>query len=78
MNDAMMCRTDPANSDESGTPHPHEHLDAEGIQALLAYEETHGHRAAILRALNERLRAVRSGTDPHGPLGEHLPRASTG
>ena len=72
MNDAMLC--EPESTSTPSAPHPHEHLDAEGIQALIAYEETHGHRAAVIQALTERLLSVRSGTDPHGPLGEHLPR----
>lgn len=76
MNDAMLCEPDSAGTPEA--PHPHEHLDAEGIQALLAYEETHGHRDAVIQALNERLVSVRSGADPAGPLGEHLRRHNAG
>jgi hypothetical protein len=59
----------------AGHPHLSETLDAEGLLALLAYEETHANRSAIVQALTERLTAVRSGIEPRGPLGEHLPPA---
>jgi hypothetical protein len=55
-------------------PHLSESLDVEGILTLLAYEESHGRRTAVVQALNERLAAVQSGSEPSGPLGEHLPR----
>ncbi|MET1017831.1 MAG: hypothetical protein ABWX76_13490 [Leifsonia flava] len=54
--------------------HPHEPLDVESVLALLAYEESHGKRPAVVQALKERLAAVRSGLEPSGPLGAHLPR----
>ncbi|SFN81945.1 hypothetical protein [Mycetocola miduiensis] len=50
-----------------------ESLDVEGLLALLAYEKAHGNRVAIMQALTERLAAVRSGVEPTGPLGAHLP-----
>ena len=54
--------------------HPHEPLDVESVLALLAYEESHGQRPAVVQALKERLVAVRSGLEPSAPLGAHLPR----
>jgi hypothetical protein len=74
MHNAMVCG-DASASGAYAADHSHlsESLDAEGLLALLAYEESHGNRAAIVQALTERLAAVRSGTEPRGPLGEHLP-----
>jgi hypothetical protein len=74
MSDAMVCGNVPASG---GRPADHsflaDSLDAEGLLALLAYEQSHGNRPAIVQALTERLAAVRSGTEPTGPLGDHLP-----
>lgn len=63
-----------ASERAAAAEHPHEPLDAESVLALLAYEESHGKRAAVVQALTERLAAVRSGLEPSGPLGAHLPR----
>jgi hypothetical protein len=77
MNDAMAC-----GSVSVTAGHPADHsfladsLDVEGLLALLAYETSHGNRAAIVQALNERLADVRAGTEPRGPLGDHLPPPS--
>jgi hypothetical protein len=79
MYDAMVCG-DASASDGHPAVHSHlsESLDAEGLLALLAYEESHGNRAAIVQALTERLAAVRSGTEPSGPLGDRLPPSEIG
>lgn len=76
MNDVMVSGDASAAAEFSGSEHPHlaESFDAESILALLAYEESHGGRPAVVEALQERLAAVRSGVEPSGPLGEHLPR----
>ncbi|MET4638108.1 hypothetical protein [Mycetocola sp. 2940] len=76
MRDAMV-RADVSASGAYAGDHPHlsESLNAEGLLALLAYEEAHGNRSAIVQALTERLAAVRSGIEPRGPLGAGLPAA---
>ena len=84
MHDAMVCGDMSASggspADRPHLEHPHlaESLDAEGLLALLAYEESHGNRAAIVQALTERLAAVRSGVEPTGPLGDRLPPTTVG
>lgn len=75
MNNVMVAGGASATGAPNDHPHLSESLDVEGILALLAYEESHAKRAAVVQALNERLAAVRSGAEPSGPLGEHLPRA---
>ena len=67
---------DPGSGEGTTPEHPHlaESFDAESVLALLAYEETHAKRVALVQALQERLAAVRNGTEPSGPLGEYLPR----
>ncbi|WP_411719932.1 hypothetical protein [Mycetocola sp.] len=74
MNDAMVCGGVPASggpaADHSSLA---DSLDAEGLLALLSYEKSHGNRGPIVQALTERLAAVRSGTEPAGPLGDQLP-----
>lgn len=74
MHDAMV-RGDVSASGAYSGDHHHlsESLGVEGLLALLAYEEAHGNRGAIVQALTERLAAVRSGIEPRGPLGERLP-----
>ena len=76
MNDVMVSGDPSAAAEFGGPEHPHlaESFDAESVLALLAYEESHGRRPAVVEALKERLAAVRSGVEPSGPLGEHLPR----
>lgn len=72
MHDAMV-RSDVSASGAFRGPHLSQSLDAEGLLALLAYEESHGNRAGIVQALTERLAAVRGGIPPRGPLGDRLP-----
>ncbi|MBG6238390.1 hypothetical protein IWX78_001362 [Mycetocola sp. CAN_C7] len=75
MNDVMVSGAAQSSSmDSGGHPHLSESLGADGILALLAYEESHGKRDAVVEALTERLAAVRNGVEPSGPLGERLPR----
>ena len=85
MHDAMVCGDMSASGGRSeNRPHLADHahlsdsLDAEGVLALLAYEKSHGNRAAIVEALTERLAAVRSGVEPTGPLGDRLPPTTVG
>jgi hypothetical protein len=79
MSDAMVYGDVPA---AGGHPVDHhflaESLDVEGLLALLDYEKSHGNRDPIVRALTERLAAVRSGTEPAGPLGDRLPPTLVG
>ncbi|MCU1560548.1 hypothetical protein [Mycetocola sp.] len=78
MNESMVCGDVPASREHPADyPSLAESLDAEGVLALLAYEQSHGNRTAIVQALTERLAAVRSGTEPTGPLGDQLPPTLT-
>ena len=80
MDDAIVWEERSARAGEvsSVETHPHDPLDAEGVLALLTYEESHGKRPAVVRALTERLLAVRRGEELSRPLGEDLPRSLAG
>ena len=41
-------------------------LDADGVAALLAYEQAHGDRLPVVQVLEQRLEALRSGASPTG------------
>jgi hypothetical protein len=53
-------------------------LDADGLQALRAYEAAHANRLPVTQALDERLAELAGGAEPSGgsPLGE-APEAGT-
>jgi hypothetical protein len=53
-------------------------LDADGLTALLDYEQTHGGRLPVVQLLNHRLDAVRSGEAPSAPQPEHAPPPDSG
>jgi hypothetical protein len=58
-------------------------LDADGLQAVLAYEKGHANRVQVVQALNHRLSDVQAGAQPSGgdPAAaqpEHAPAPSGG
>ncbi len=52
-------------------------LDAEGISALLAFEQAHGNRLPVIQVLEQRLESLRNGAEPSGALPEDLPEVSS-
>ncbi len=58
-------------------------LDADGLQQVIAYEESHANRPAVLLAMRHRLDQLNSGAEPSGgdptaPAAEAPAPASTG
>ncbi len=58
-------------------------LDADGLQAVLSYEQGHANRVQVVQALTHRLEDLRSGAEPSGgaPDGaqpEHAPAPAGG
>ncbi|MEU2348857.1 hypothetical protein [Modestobacter sp. NPDC049651] len=41
-------------------------LDAEGLQTLLSYEQSHANRIQVVQAMNHRLTDLKAGTQPSG------------
>ena len=59
-------------------------LDADGVEALLAYEQAHGDRLPVVQVLQRRLEALRAGAEPTGgdptavtPEIEHAPQTGS-
>jgi len=59
-------------------------LGAGGVEALLAYERTHGNRIAVVQLLERRLEQLAAGAAPSGgsptattPEAEHAPQAGS-
>jgi hypothetical protein len=58
-------------------------LDADGLQTLLSYEQSHANRVQVVQSMTRRLSDVKSGTQPSGgdPAAaqpEHAPAAAGG
>ncbi|MFJ7750132.1 hypothetical protein ACIQXM_09280 [Arthrobacter sp. NPDC097144] len=51
-------------------------LDEAGVSGLLAYEQAHGNRLPVVQVLENRLEALRSGTEPSGSLPDELPEVT--
>jgi hypothetical protein len=58
-------------------------LDADGLQTLLSYEQSHANRVQVVQAMNHRLGDLKAGAQPSGgsPLAaqpEHAPAPDAG
>jgi hypothetical protein len=58
-------------------------LDAEGLQTLLSYEQSHANRVQVVQAMNHRLGDLKAGAQPSGgdpaaPQPEHAPAPAGG
>jgi hypothetical protein len=56
-------------------------LDADGVQALLDYEQEHGDRLPVTEVLRHRIEALQGGAEPSGAIQQDMPevtRSQTG